>query len=514
MVKLGTFGRWAFGGMALCAALTVENPTATAQEPSFLQVQAENQVQEPATEPMPETTPPDQTPLMPEGASQFASSQTFSSGLRRPSSSMYDVPNMFGDLFSPGGTISYQTNAQILLIDPAAQATLDPTTLAAVEQQLSQQATQQAMQQIIDQQMDQEGFVDPSQIAIDVELPDLNDAIVPVSPEVVFVSLQGMVDLQLAGGTRRTKIMENNHTLPRDRVSFSYNHFHNAISTDEFRLPGRGASNVTTTPDVFTRRNLQSVNRYTLGFEKTFESGQSSVEFRLPLVGDLQNNPGMDVVSQNGNVGNFSVILKRLFFTAEDFALAAGLGINLPTGSDATGSIGNVGWEVSNEAVHYLPYVGVAGSPGDFWFYQAFAQLDVAGSGNPVDVTDSAGQERVGRLNDQTLLFLDATGGAWLYRNPASRLAGIASILELHYTTTLQDADAFGVVGRGSSFSESVLVFGNANNRLDILNGTVGLHTVLRNGTSFRVGGVFPLHQRDDKRLFDAEVQAAVNVPF
>jgi hypothetical protein len=51
-------------------------------------------------------------------------------------------------------------------------------------------------------------------------------------------------------------------------------------------------------------------------------------------------------------------------------------------------------------------------------------------------------------------------------------------------------------------------------NRRDILNGTVGLHTVLQNGTSIRVGGVFPLRQSDDNRLFDAEVQAAVNVPF
>jgi hypothetical protein len=60
------------------------------------------------------------------------------------------------------------------------------------------------------------------------------------------------------------------------------------------------------------------------------------------LIGDLQNGAGLDVQSLGGNVGNFSVILKRLFFTSDNFAFGAGLGINLPTGSDARGSIGDV----------------------------------------------------------------------------------------------------------------------------------------------------------------------------
>jgi hypothetical protein len=144
-------------------------------------------------------------------------------------------------------------------------------------------------------------------------------------------------------------------------------------------------------------------------------------------------------------------------------------------------------------------------------FYQAFAQLDIAGWGNPTEISDFRGSREIGKINDQTLLFLDATSGVWLYRNPESRLAGIASILELHYTTTLQDADMFATLGGRSN---SLLIFGNSCNQFDILNGTVGVHTVLQNGTTIRVGGVFPLQDGDDNRLFDAEVQAAVNVPF
>ena len=515
MTKLRIVQLLAFTGLVLCA----RSPATAEELPEIWQVQAESQFQDPMAEPMTEPMTTPQPPTTPQTPSPFstASSQSFSSGLRRPSSRMYDAPNMFGDLFSPAGKISFQTQVPLILFDPSGSATLDPAVLANVEQQLSQDATQQALMQF------QQGEFDPSTFAIVLTLPDLSSAVIPPSSEFVVVGLQGMIDLQLAGGTRRTKIIENNHTLPQDRVFFAYNHFHNAIATDEFLLPARDAIGTTTSLDVITRRNVQSINRYTLGLEKTFEAGQSSVEFRMPLVGDLENSQGFDVVSEGGNIGNFAVILKRLFFTTDNFAVAAGLGINLPTGSDATGSLVGAQWRVNNEAVHYLPFFGVAGVPADAFFYQAFAQLDIAGTGNSVEIDDSFGQERIGRLNDQTLLFLDATGGAWLYRNPNSRVAGIASILELHYTTTLQDSDNLGVVAGGGSSDpaaltiptpRSLLFFGNPNNRFDLLNGTVGLHTVLQNGTSLRVGGVFPLYQRDDKRLFDAEVQAFVNIPY
>lgn len=470
--------------------------------------------------------PTAQTPTAPQTspfASDTSTSRTFSSGLRRPSSRMYDAPNMFGDMLSPAGCLQFQSNTQLFFLDPRLSGMIDPMALQQLQQQLSQDATNQA---IIEAQMELDRVqdelfggtngspgepnftVNPDDINISVVLPDLNGLIAPrVQP--VFISVSGMMDLQLAGGTRRTKIMENNHSLPQDRVYLLYNHFHNAITTDEFALPTSDANGVTTSLDVFTRRRVQSLNRYTLGFERTFEEGQSSVEFRLPLIGDLESAPGLDSQSQGGNVGNFSVLLKRLLYTTEDFAVATGLGINLPTGSDASGRVGDVGYEVSNEGVYFLPFVGIAGTPFDDAFYQAFAQLDIAGSGNPLEISDFRGSREVGKINDQTLLFLDATGGVWLYRNPESRIAGLASILELHYTTTLQDADMVGTTG--GRFN-SLLIFGNCDDHLDILNGTVGLHTVLKNGTTVRVAGVFPLSESN--RLFDAEVQAAINVPF
>ena len=48
----------------------------------------------------------------------------------------------------------------------------------------------------------------------------------------------------------------------------------------------------------------------------------------------------------------------------------------------------------------------------------------------------------LGKLTDQNLGFFDLGAGYWLYRDPdAPRLTGIAAITELHYTTSLQDAD-------------------------------------------------------------------------
>lgn len=565
MGKPGIIGLLALAGMVFPRFLMAQESRLSDR---VIQIQAESTTPpSSALDSAPDSvaTTPDSTSqqAMSQPASPFASnSQPFSSGLVRPSSRMYDAPNMFGDFFTSPGRVSFLSSQQFFFLDSTAQATLDPTQLALLQQQLNQSAnqqaaqqfnglvtfdpvqltavqnqlstdaTQQARQQIIDQQNAQ-SMVDADQVNIILTLPDLtntvvlnptgfninlavgnlNNAIVNPVAQPVLLNLQGSVDMQLAGGTRQTKIIENNHTLPQDRVYLLFNHFHNALTTDEFLLPSEDATGVTTSLDVIAQRRVQSVNRFTLGFEKTFEDGQSSLEFRLPLIGELEGNPLLDVYSRGGTVGNFSVIAKRLFYTTDNFAVSAGLGLNLPTGSDANGAVVDVDWRVKNEAVHYLPFVGVAGTPADEFFYQAFAQLDIAGTGNPVDVSDPDENTRAGRLNDQTLLFLDATAGAWLYTNPDSRIAGLASILELHYTTSLQDADSLGVLSTTDT-GTSVLVFGNPFNQLDILNGTVGLHTLLQNGTTIRVGGVFPLQNGEDNQLFDSEVQASVNIPF
>jgi hypothetical protein len=99
--------------------------------------------------------------------------------------------------------------------------------------------------------------------------------------------------------------------------------------------------------------------------------------------------------------------------------------------------------------------------------------------------------------------------GYWLSRNPcADWVTGLAGVVELHYTTTLQDADI--VTGTTSSRFFS---FGNFSNYVDVLDLTVGLHAELGNQTLCRVAGVVPLRTGDD-RLFNGEVQVQLERRF
>ena len=92
-----------------------------------------------------------------------------------------------------------------------------------------------------------------------------------------------------------------------------------------------------------------------------------------------------------------------------------------------------------------------------------------------------------------------------MYRaDDAPMLTGLASMIELHYTTTLQDADQIGSV-----VDTTLLEFSNGRNRSDVLNLTAGFHFEFARDTAFRVAGVFPLRE-DPDRDFDAEFVAQV----
>ena len=79
-----------------------------------------------------------------------------------------------------------------------------------------------------------------------------------------------LVDLPLAGGSRRLKVSENNKPIPMDRIYFNYSHFEGAINVQ---------------PNLINPSNSQAlpIDRYIMGFEKTFFDGWSSVEVRMPL---------------------------------------------------------------------------------------------------------------------------------------------------------------------------------------------------------------------------------------
>jgi hypothetical protein len=310
-----------------------------------------------------------------------------------------------------------------------------------------------------------------------------------------FETGQGSFTLPAAGGSRRVKISENNKALPDDRIYFMYNHFHNALTFQQQSLAPPG-------PFV---SHQQSVDRYTAGIEKMFWDDLWSVEVRMPLTGNIDySTPQLGV--QGGNVGNLAVILKNLLYTSENCAVAAGLGLDIPTGSDVDAQYGDVNLNFQNDAFHLLPYIGLIHTHQDTLFLTAFAQVDLATSGNEVLLNN----ESLGYFTEQNLLYLDLAVGSFLFNDPtARRLTSVAVSGEVHYTSTMQDTD---VIAASDLFNAMRIT--NPYNRQDIVNGTVAVQFAIANTTNFRVAGVFPLGSDIDQRYFDSELQFQVNRRF
>jgi hypothetical protein len=292
-------------------------------------------------------------------------------------------------------------------------------------------------------------------------------------------------DLALGGGARRFK-NEQAKAFPTDRAFIYYQHFHNAL---EF------ASNTGETAD-------RSIDRVTIGFEKTFNNGQSSWELRMPFSGHQGITLNGFNYSSSG-VGNLIISLKQLLYAEEGIAIALGLATSVPTGSNLTGSAGLANFRFENEAVHLLPYLGLQLAPNERWFFHAFVQVDTPVSDNTISTQPFGFPPAVSvDFRDETLMYLDAAVGFWWFQNDSldALVRGQASMLEFHYTTSLEDAE--------TATANNVFV-GRRGNRINMLNMTVGLHTELADGWALRSAIVVPLRSGED-RSFDTEIQIAL----
>ncbi len=295
-----------------------------------------------------------------------------------------------------------------------------------------------------------------------------------------------------AGGSQRVKISENNSPIPRDRVFVAFNQFNNAIPIIQGTDP-----------------TAMDVSRYTPGFEKTFLSGQASIELRTPVAYTQNANVFLqgDGPSKRTEFGNLSVALKFLLLRTDQVAVAAGTGLNLPTAATTQVFLSDQpALTVKNQSTHLLPYVGAFWAMTERTYVQAFVQVDIDANGNVVSVPTG---QRTGVINDQTLLYADVALGYWLYRNPEARvLTGIIPTIEFHYTTAMQNAD-FVAQAPGSQLS-----LGSTINRFDVTNVTGGTHFRLGPLSFLTIAGVFPLGSRQDQRQFDSEIVAQFNRLF
>jgi hypothetical protein len=181
-----------------------------------------------------------------------------------------------------------------------------------------------------------------------------------------------------------------------------------------------------------------------------------------------------------------------------------------------------------NETVNLQPFVAGVMNPTPRSFLQGFLQLDlplnesfgdldfqgtVAGTPFP-DVPGTS------RLAQQTLLRANVGGGYWLYlSDTASYLNALGAMVELHYTTTLNDSDVIQAAQRnfGDIDSDGIdetldLAFGNLNNRVDSLNLTLGIPAQI-GMTRIINAVVLPLRLGAD-RGYDAEYTLIVDRMF
>jgi hypothetical protein len=360
----------------------------------------------------------------------------------------------------------------------------------------------------------------------------------------------------------RLNISENNSAHLRDRVYVSYRHFHNVTETKLF-----------TTPTGFQFQNDLNIDRITIGAEKTFFNGQFSLEARVPMSRELasrvdvildDSDPSrntLPLTDRDGEFGNVSAIGKIRLFETERFLLSGGVGVMAPTAEDVivdgdffAGFIViehpvipliaftdlDFGMRVRNETVNVLPFLSWLWQPNDRFFHQGFLQVDIPTNPSDIRVTADGtilsgvfvpgfvplefipvSVDETGEFVQQTLLRMNFGFGYWIYDNPrAGIIQRIAGLLELHYTTTLQDAKLF----RTEVFKYTVdnfglptdlpvdLALGNGANRVDILNLTLGC-AVESGNTTITNGFVMPLSTGDDK-AFDFEYNLQIQHQF
>ena len=303
--------------------------------------------------------------------------------------------------------------------------------------------------------------------------------------------LEGQVPL--GGGMRRFK-NEQARALPTDRVFAAYNHFHNAVELKSFD-PTTGNQ----------QSDSGNIDQYTVGVEKTFDDGNWSLEVRMPFSGGTSIGVPAFQVDSDG-VGNLSLTLKRLLYSDDSLAIAAGLATTAPTGSNARVFIPILQTRITieNDSVHLLPYIAAQFTPDENWFFHSFAQVDVAANPNGISLSVPGAPTLGGSLSEQTLMYLDASAGYWWFRSDEDEgLTGLASILELHYTTTLNDAQQTNL-GTNGFFNA-----GNGLNRFDVINLTAGLHAELWQHTAIRGAVVVPLRS-ENNRFFDSEFQLSL----
>lgn len=288
-------------------------------------------------------------------------------------------------------------------------------------------------------------------------------------------------------GIGRFKTSDSNSPIPRDRLFLDYSLFRNA------RL----------TPDDI------DVQRFVPGLERTFIDGLTSLELRLPIAMTLNSNTFTDsnaVDRQNTEFGNIAIAAKGVLWSTDGFVLTSGAILQTPTADDIVFGNGS-GVEairIENNQYRILPFLATL-HHNDQWFWQNYAQLDLATNGNKVFINNDGQQfDQIGVLQEQNYLYLDTSLSRWLHRN-YRRQTGVAMTLEFHYNSTIGDSDTVRI-----NDNRGTVQMGSQDFSADIVNMNIG-PTFLYGATTVTVAYGTPL---TDDRGADSELRVLLNRLF
>jgi hypothetical protein len=288
----------------------------------------------------------------------------------------------------------------------------------------------------------------------------------------------------------RMKLAENNSPIPRDRIFFNYSLFTGVPIANE----------------------PVTVNRFSPGFEKTFLDGLASFELRTPFGSTVDNDIFVDGLNSNNEFqfGNLFLALKGVLLQKDNWLLTGGTSVLVPTAGDTRVLDPFDGREflrIENESVHLMPFIGGAYLPSNRLFAQWMVQCDIDVNGNSVVTTENGTSQKMGTLQDFTLLYTDIAVGYWLYQAAGRQqrtITGIAPVAELHYNRSLTEADV--VSDANNVVRGSLPDFDNVNIQ-------AGLIFNLRNNARLGLGYATPLGNSFD-RVFDNEFRLTFNRYF
>jgi hypothetical protein len=260
--------------------------------------------------------------------------------------------------------------------------------------------------------------------------------------------------------------------------------------------------------------------------------------------------------------GDMTLIFKSLIYQSPCLAFSGGLSLGIPTAPDTRVrvtdflGVGSAGvnsivrqreFDITNENWSLSPFLAVLSTPTPRLFAQGFMQFDFPLRNSRITYSERTSQpgfinspdaadlvrQNPGQvlfppfvasrgIGEQTLMHVDAGFGYWLVRNTSARwITGLAPSLELHYTTTLenaqivtlpQDPNEHFVPGQAFVLDPAPQV-GNQRNRVDILDLTIGNTFEIANRATVATGFIFPLKRNSD-RTFDWEFQLQLNYYF